>query len=235
MGKTAMTIITGDTHGDFKHVESLCIFAGTTKKDLLIILGDAGVNYYGNKKERNFKNLLSKLPITILCIHGNHERRPESLGTYKEVSWHDGVVYAEQDFPNLLFAKDGEIYDINGKKCLVIGGAYSVDKEYRLERNLGWWADEQPSEEIKRRVEKRLDAENWRVDAVFTHTAPLKYEPREMFLDFIDDSKVDKKTEIWLDTIEDRLDYNQWYCGHYHTNKTIDKIRFLYNDFYELQ
>jgi len=220
---------------DFRHIESLCVLAGTKKEDLLIILGDAGVNYYGSKKEYNFKNLLSELPITMLCIHGNHERRPESLGTYKEISWHGGVVYAEQDFPNLLFAKDGEIYDINGKKCIVIGGAYSVDKKYRLERNWGWWADEQPSEETKECVENRLDTENWRIDVIFTHTAPLKYEPREMFLDFIDDSMVDKETEIWLDTIEDRLDYDQWYCGHYHTNKTIDKIRFLYNDFYELK
>jgi len=235
MGKTAMTIITGDTHGDFRHIESLCVLAGTIKEDLLIILGDAGINYHGSKKELNFKNLLSELPITMLCIHGNHERRPESLDSYKEISWYGGIVFAEQDFPNLLFAKDGEIYNINGKKCIVIGGAYSVDKEYRLERNMGWWADEQPSEVIKNRVENRLDTENWRVDAIFTHTAPLKYEPREMFLDFIDDSKVDKTTEIWLDTIEDRLVYDQWYCGHYHTNKTIDKIRFLYHDFYEFK
>jgi len=56
-----------------------------------------------------------------------------------------------------------------------------------------------------------------------------------MFLDFIDDSRVDKSTEIWLDAIENRLDYEQWFCGHYHTNKSIDRLRFLYNEFYELR
>ena len=40
-------------------------------------------------------------------------------------NWHDGVVYYEPEFPNILFAKDGEIYDFDGKKALVIGGAYS--------------------------------------------------------------------------------------------------------------
>jgi len=234
MKETPITIITGDTHGDFGRVESMCVLADTSKDDLLIILGDAGINYYGGKKEIQFKHLLADLPITMLCIHGNHERRPESLGTYEEAPWHGGVVYMEREFPNLLFAKDGEIYEINEKKCIVIGGAYSVDKEYRLEKNWGWWADEQPSDEIKCRVVNRLNKENWRVDVVLSHTAPLKYEPREMFLDFIDDSKVDKSTEIWLDSIEDRLDYDQWYCGHYHTNKTIDKIRFLHNDFIEV-
>jgi len=235
MNNKPMTIITGDTHGDFRHIESLCVLASTTKDDLLIILGDAGINYYGGIKETRFKKLLDELPITMLFIHGNHERRPESLGTYKETPWNGGVVYIEKDFPSLLFAKDGDIYDINSKKCIVIGGAYSVDKEYRIERNWGWWEDEQPSDEIKKRVENRLESEHWQVDVVLTHTTPLKYEPREMFLNFIDDSKVDKSTEIWLDSIEDRLDYNQWFCGHYHTNKSIDKIRFLYNDFYELK
>ena len=56
-----------------------------------------------------------------------------------------------------------------------------------------------------------------------------------MFLDFIDNSRVDKSTEIWLDAIEDRLDYEQWFCGHYHTNKTIDRLRFLYEVFFELK
>jgi 3-oxoacid CoA-transferase subunit A len=235
IGSKAMTIITGDKHGDFRRVENLTIFGGTTRDDLLIILGDAGINYYGGKRERQFKKLLSALPLAMFCIHGNHERRPETLGTYQEVPFHGGIAYSEPDYPNLFFAKDGEIYNIDGRKCIVIGGAYSVDKEYRLERNWAWWADEQPSDEIKRRVEQRLEVENWRIDVVLSHTAPLKYEPREMFLDFIDDSKVDKSTEIWLDTIEDRLDYDQWYCGHYHTEKSIDKLRFVYHDFLEFK
>jgi len=235
IGNDSMTIITGDKHGDFRRIDALCSLASTTKDDLLIILGDAGINYFGGKRETQFKQTLARLPIAMLCIHGNHERRPESLGFYQEVKWRGGVVYMQLEFPNLMFAKDGEIYDINGKKCIVIGGAYSVDKAYRIAKNIGWWADEQPSDVIKRRVEKRFDQENWHVDVVLSHTSPLKYEPREMFLDFIDDSKVDKSTEIWLDAIEDRLNYEQWFCGHYHTNKTIDRLRFLYEDFFELK
>ena len=113
-----------------------------------------------------------------------------------------------------------------------IGGAYSIDKFIRIENDWGWWEDEQPSDKIKQRVEHRLDAENWKVDVVLSHTAPLKYEPREKFLDLgIPQHSVDKSTEKWLDTIEDRLYYDKWYCGHYHTNKTIDKMRFLYDSY----
>ena len=49
MGNDSMTIITGDKHGDFRRIDALCSLAGTTKDDLLIILGDAGINYYGGK------------------------------------------------------------------------------------------------------------------------------------------------------------------------------------------
>lgn len=35
---------------------------------------------------------------------------------------------------------------------MVIGGAYSVDKEYRQKLGYGWWEDEQPNQEIKDRT-----------------------------------------------------------------------------------
>ena len=65
------------------------------------------------------------------------------------------------------------------------------------------------------------------------HTAPLKYESTEVFLPMINQSTVDKSTEQWLDSIEEQLYYDRWYCGHYHTAKKIEKIQFMYNDFDE--
>ena len=51
-----------------------------------------------------------------------------------------------------------------------------------------------------------------------------------MFIKGIDQSKVDNTTEIFLDKLEEKLNYKKWYCGHYHTDKVIDKIRFMFND-----
>ena len=228
-----MIYLTGDKHRNFKRVAAFCDTVESTKDDILVIMGEAGVNYYGGEKDRSLKRLLAELPITLFSIHGNHEQRPERLG-YTEMAWRGGIVYAEPELPNLLFAKDGEIYVLDGKRCIAIGGAYSVDKPIRLAEGWGWWPDEQPSPETRERVEKRLEAEGWRVDIVFSHTCPLKYEPREVFIGGVNQADVDKSTERWLDTIEDRLDYKRWHCGHFHTDKVIDKIRFLYNDFIEL-
>lgn len=143
------------------------------------------------------------------------------------------IVYIEPNYPNIIFAKDGEVYDINGYKCLIIGGAYSVDKEYRLLRGYNWWEDEQPTPFIKNAVETKIKALRHTVDVVLTHTCPSKYIPIEMFLPFIDQSKVDNSTEEWLNEIEKNLNYTKWFCGHYHTNKIIDKIEFLFDNIKE--
>lgn len=84
------------------------------------------------------------------------------------------------------------------------------------------------------RVERKLDELGWKVDVVLSHTTPLKYEPVEVFLEGIDQSEVDKSTEEWLDGIEDRLDYGKWYCGHYHTEKKIDRMEIMFENFEEL-
>ena len=228
-----MIYITGDTHGDFRNVARFCERIQTEKSDILIILGDAGINYYGGELDAEKKEYLESLPITVFAIHGNHEMRPQTILTYHEAEWNGGTVYMEDEYPHILFAKDGELYDIGGQRTLVIGGAYSVDKAYRLLHGLGWWPDEQPSEEIKRRVEENLGKHNWGVDVVLTHTAPLKYEPREVFLPGVNQNMVDKSTEQWLDSIEERLDYKKWYCGHYHTIKEVGHFQFMFNNFDE--
>ena len=207
-----------------------CEEQNTTKDDFIIILGDAGINYNADTSDFLLKQKLNKMPISFICIHGNHEMRPEHISTYRPSSEFFGYGWYEPRFPDLFFAKDGEVFTIAGKRCLVIGGAYSVDKYYRLMRGAKWFADEQPDDHIKKSVEDTIERLDHKIDIVFSHTCPLKYIPVEMFLPGIDQSKVDRSTEAWLDKIEDGLTYERWYCGHYHTDKVIDKMRFMFND-----
>lgn len=220
---------TGDIHGSTLEIVTFCVRFQLTKDDTIVILGDVGANYFGDERDVAFKAEFAKLESTILCIHGNHEIRPQNIPSYKTKEWNGGIVWYEEVYPNILFAKDGEIYEIEGTKHLVIGGAYSVDKHYRLLRGYGWWEDEQPSEEIKRYVEQQIKEKPF--DAILSHTCPFKYEPIEMFLPGIDQSTVDDSTEKWLDKIEESVDYKDWYCGHWHINKRIDKIHFLFHGF----
>lgn len=224
-----MIYYTGDIHGSKLVIVAFCQQFNLTKDDTIIILGDVGANYYGNKKDEELKKEFAKLEPTIFCIHGNHEIRPQNIPTYKAKEWHGGTVWYEEEYQNILFAKDGEIYDIEGTKHLVIGGAYSVDKYYRLSRGYSWWEDEQPSEEIKRYIEQQVKEKEF--DVIISHTCPLKYEPVECFISGVDQSTVDSSTEEWLGKIEEMADYKAWYCGHWHINKRIDKIHFLFHGF----
>jgi len=226
-----MVYITGDTHGQFQRIELFCQVMQTTKADTMIILGDTGFNYYGGKRDATVKSYANAFPIRLFCIHGNHENRPQNIPSYKETEFCGGRVLYEPEYPDILFAIDGEVYELDGYRCIVIGGAYSVDKFYRLEKGYGWWLDEQPSPEIKARVKKKLATIGNEVDIVLTHTCPRKYEPIETFLDFIDQSTVDKSTEDWLDRIEGQISYKKWYCGHYHTRKRIDRMQFMFEDY----
>lgn len=225
-----MIFITGDTHGRFERIEDFCRRFQTSQDDILIILGDAGINFDGAPYDRLKKELLESLPITVFAIHGNHEQRPCTIDSYKEKLWNGGIFFYEEESPSILFARDGELFDLNGKKTIVIGGAYSIDKAVRLAYGWGWWEDEQPSEEIKEYVECQLEKNGWKVDAVLSHTIPLKYEPVEVFMSGIDQRQVDKSTEIWLESIEERLTYKKWYCEHYHTNKKIDKLEIMFEN-----
>ncbi len=224
-----MVFITGDIHGSPTKIKSFCEKAKLTETDIIVILGDVGANYYGNERDNYMKSILSELKPVILCIHGNHEQRPYNIKGYEPHEWNGGKVWVQKQYPNILCAADGEIFNLNGIRYLVIGGAYSVDKFYRLERGYGWWADEQPSVEIKAYVESQIKTHPF--DVVLSHTCPFKYEPIEVFLPMVDQSSVDDSTEKWLDTIEESIEYKAWFCGHWHTDKRIDKMHFLFDSF----
>lgn len=219
-----MIYYTGDIHGNANKIVDFTQKMNLSTADTIVILGDVGANYCGDERDSYLKHTLSHLNPTIFCIHGNHEMRPSTIKSYELKIWNDGSVWYEHEYPNILFAKDGDIYTIENIRHLVIGGAYSVDKFYRLSRGYKWWEDEQPSDETKKYVEKQI-SEN-KFDVILSHTCPMRYEPIEMFLTQIDQATVDTSTEEWLDSIEKRVEYSAWYCGHWHTDKRIDKIHF---------
>lgn len=217
-----MIYITGDTHRDFKKLNNI----EKNEDNMLIILGDVSLNYCLDDTDKKYKEMLNNYNIKLFCIQGNHEERPENISTYKEKEMFGGKVFVEEAYPNLIFAKNGELYNIDNKKVLVIGGACSIDKDYRIMHGLKWFKNEQLSyEEMNNILEKYS---NQHVDIILSHTCPVKYEPTEVFIKGIDQSKVDKTMEKFLQEVEEKVDYDKWYCGHYHTEKKIDKIEFMF-------
>lgn len=241
--------MTGDIHGDpirMWGISNYCEAHKTTTDDWLICLGDVGLNYYGakSKKEIALKKEAGELPIKMFCIHGNHERRPSEADGYKQVEISDGSIQGpmmwNQEYPNQYFAIDGAIYKIKTPEhwlnALVCGGAYSVDKYYRLQNHWNWWPDEQPSELTKGLV--RLMVHDFPVDIMLTHTCPLRFIPTELFIDGIDQSTVDQSTEEFFDEIYDMFPADHkpmWYFGHFHGDKYTDDYVMLFYNIIELK
>lgn len=198
----------------------------------MIVLGDAGINYWEDSRDFKLKKRLEKLPITFLFIYGNHEIRPIHIDGYEEELWHKGIVYVESKYPSLKFAKDGEIFNFNGKTALVMGGAYSVDKWFRLGSGLLWQDDEQPRKEDYENMKKNLEKYANKVDYILTHTCPLRFVPSEALCTEIDQDTVDKNTENKFDRLYSSVSFKKWYCGHFHIDKDISNVHFIFKRIY---
>ena len=243
--------ITGDKHRDFGGLIDFCKKNKLRQKDVIVILGDTGFNYYGDERDDKLKLALHAIGVTLFCIHGNKENRAENIATYGVKSFCGGIVYYEPRYPNLLFAKDGDVYSFNRKEFIVIGGAHSVDKLRCINEGLPFFEDEMPSDEIKATVERRLEERDNNIYGLLTHTCPTSVLPTEMFVSTSRAAKqnvtkskkkaiknekenypldIDRSTEEWLECLKKKLSYEIWYCGHYHIDKELGDIHMIKNE-----
>ena len=225
----------GDCHGNYqpvhdfwenyKHIES---FNGS---DVLITLGDLGTLYFlddANESswDRTFKQELSKYPFVYYNVRGNHEQRPSILAAAAPDKWvveenFGNIIYYEKDFPCIrYFRDDGGEYNINGKKVLIIPGAYSVDKRYREQRGYHWFAQEQLDDNEKANIITNLAKE---YDYIFAHTCPYSWEfmIQDLFTSSTNQNSIDKTMEKFLDTVTQLTTYQHFYFGHFHDNRDL--------------
>lgn len=256
--------ITGDKHGDFvsrvdyQKVREFCISNQTTPgKDYMIVLGDHGVTFYGDDK---YKKHLVKYPITFILIHGNHDRRPKGYYMKRVYISNDqvaGMFYQEERFPNILYPMEWGSYIFAGRPVYIMGGAYSVDKEWRLEQQVieemrghhirYWFNDEQMTDDERdqaweelQRIADYMDKGWLRKEPILfmTHTCPMKHVPVPMLSPYADKEQVDRRTEEFFDKVEDLFLglglQLKWYCGHWHMDATDGDVRFMYHDILEI-
>lgn len=242
-------MLTGDCHGVFIRFDNL----PKDEEIGMIILGDAGVNFYLNKTDdRKKKEICENYSnITFYCVRGNHECRPQGLSDIEKIFDENvhGVVYYQSKYPNIRYFLDYGLYDIGGYSCYVIGGAYSVDKYWRLMRaglteetndfrKTYWFPDEMLTQnEMNKAIEQLYNFKDMgkHIDFMFSHTCPYEWEPRDMFLGSIDQSTVDNSMELWMNEIKDNIHSDIWCFGHFHADR-IERphVEQYYHDIEEL-
>lgn len=228
-------LVTGDTHRRvIERINDIDTTKYTPRETALIILGDAGINFYLNKTDEKLKEAIQETGYTIYCVRGNHEERPENVpGIYFTPDDNvNGAVWYDLNYPNIRYFMDGSVYEINGKSVLVIGGAYSVDKWYRLNRvgiydkfhpnytrskMTGWFPSEQLTTQEMETIEKQHFGK--RYDVILTHTCPISWEPTDLFISGLDQSSVDKTMELWLDEVKLNIGWDVWLFAHFHADR----------------
>ena len=222
-----MIYITGDMHGNINQMRQVMDKINCTPNNTLIILGDFGANYYFDKKDDIFKNAISEYNINIFAIRGNHDGNPIYIKDVKQKEKYNNIGYIEEKYPNIFYAINGNIYNIEKNEFLVLGGAYSVDKFYRLSMGYKWFSDEQMTIEER---ENFLNNIPKKVQNILTHTCPYSNIPKHLFLSNIDQTTVDNNMEKFLDEVKNKIEYDNWFFGHYHANEEIEQKMYMLYD-----
>ncbi len=226
------TYLTGDIHGDVdsRFDKETLAEEGIrpTTDDVLVILGDAGVIWSTSAKkyprlaardERVIETLLEVWPGEVAFVDGNHENFATLAKLPQTERWGAPVGVVRERLYRLL---RGEIYQLpatNGTaSCFVMGGAYSVDKMWRVE-GCDWWPEEIPSRAELAHGRKTLERAGWKVDYVLTHDcAPFMLHTLTFDSPFGHIDHRDRLTDF-LGEVDGRTSFTHWYCGHYHVNR----------------
>lgn len=225
-----MIYITGDLHGGYD-IEKL-FRIDFSSDDILIVCGDFGYvweqDYHKRMSEQRELNLLMMaLNCTLLFVDGNHECFPRlnSLPKLKRFGAEVGVV--RDKCYHLL---RGNVYTIEGKKFLAIGGAESHDTQFRHE-GINWWKDESITNED---VKKAMMAGE--VDYVISHCLPATMKEKlclggSLPINYIQASK----SENLLEYVYNNVQFKRWFCGHYHLDERWGKFDILFRHVIKLE
>ena len=220
--------VCGDLHGQFYSVRNF--YENSVKgnpveeeENWMLCLGDFGAQFYFDYRDRNFKEKLGKFPFKYFVIRGNHEERASNRAAaepdaWEEVNIFEGICLREKAYPHIYYAYDeGGVYNIDGRKTLVIPGAYSVDKWYRLRQGWSWFPDEQLTGQEMARLPKDYAWNHY--DLVLSHSCPYQFRPTDLFLASIDQSTVDTSMELWMSQLSEKITWGVWCFGHYHEDR----------------
>jgi hypothetical protein len=184
-----------------------------------IILGDAGFLWPENEKgdQYNFK-VLANRPFPILCVMGNHEPILGMSGVPEVDIGIGEKVLQIQDKPFTAYLKRGGIYKIENHSFLVLGGALSIDKDFRRP-NISWWKREYWDDTEKVNLFLLLEKHK-KFDYVLSHTGPARVNRTinpvirtGLMPKFFDE------VAVLNEKIDEKITCKQWFCGHWHMDK----------------
>jgi predicted phosphodiesterase len=212
-------ILVGDIHGEF----------GRLRYDLtrmyenayIIQVGDFGMGFYKpgyyETELRVLQQALEQKNCKLFAIRGNHDN-PES---FKETTNPFG-------FDRITLLKDYSELNLLDKNILLVGGAVSIDRKWRIEKmkqlrengrdSVLWWEDEGFDTSLISNITNKYDI-------VVTHTRPSICGPFKgcNIGGFLEDDSL-LKDDLLNETRDVQKLYEatkpvSWYYGHFHVSE----------------
>lgn len=227
-----MIYITGDTHGDLNDFRNRVeLNLNLTREDIVIVCGDFGFNWDAKHISawKRFEH-----PYTVLFCDGNHENFDVLNNLRTRKMFGDEVCEFDKNTFRLL---TGHMYDIEGVKTFVFGGATSIDREWRLDNEAVygklWWKEEVPTWEVFELAKRTLEEHNWTFDLFISHTC--RPELKEKFLETYKKGFYDR-VEHMIKALEEEIkehggSWKKSCFGHFHMDKEYEKYCCLYGGF----
>lgn len=221
--------LTGDTHGNIIRLLMLPD-EEMTKDDLVIVLGDFGVFWDNQVFTEMLLEELGKKNFTTCFVDGNHENFNMIKQMEEVIEWNGGR--AGLLIGGVIHLMRGEIYEIDGKRVGVCGGANSIDKNRRKE-DVTWWAAEEVSNQDIENFIYNLGT-NKQIDLMLTHDCPASMLKTIALYSGVNGAKI-SNSQMQLERINQIANINKWCFGHWHIDLQLDnKFECFYNGIKEV-
>lgn len=205
--------IAGDWHGNLDWaLDGLNTFA-RANINVILHLGDFGIGFgqSGAVYLRKLQLRLMKNKQIILVTPGNHEdyAKIDSLKEIPSGDWKGWLQLTSQ----ILLAPRGFHWNWEGREFVSLGGANSIDREWRT-ANVSWWAGEQIS---MGDVQRTMDSGP--ADVFLAHDCPAQVKLSLNHRDFgwtQEGLSYAKKSREMLQHAVDAVRPQLYFHGHYH-------------------
>lgn len=232
-------LIAGDTHGNSEFIANyLYPCAADSGCDMIVQVGDFG--YWEHDPTDTFLDQVDAAAhtfgIPFYWLRGNHDNIRHCRSRYTLADFEGFVICRD----NVRHIPDGHVWTWGGHRFRAFGGAYSVDKSWRIEREKKlnrqaaareggrrdaglapqairnytgwlWFPEEQMSDADMRAF---LTADSDPVDVILSHDKPLNAAPRHLpgWTNLPGTVENQERLQLALDTHHPRL----WVHGHLH-------------------
>ena len=198
--KEKKIMFVGDVHGDWT---SLNYFIQEHDPDILFIAGD--VAYFWKHDFHDSEGKIKPGRTKIYWVAGNHENHSilKSSGKFPY-----GKIHKLET--NIYFCAFGSTLKLpDGRTILFVGGADSIDKQYRI-IGKDWWRNETIQND---EFDALPDPKKVKIDIVLSHTNPTSFE---LHLSGYRTEKYYDPSCKALQQILERYEPSLWFFGHYH-------------------